>query len=145
MGWQIPICQKGRSPLKKYASRHLPKRSETFEKKYASRHLPNRNSATHSIWQKERSPLQTFKKSMPDGICRIGIRQPRFFRYHLLFGNETKLKRGVDQEVSHPVGAYCAGRYKMPLRKIWKYQWNISSCLTENPAYKDSLRKKIGM
>jgi len=74
------------------------------------------------ICQKERSPLQTFKKNMPDGICRIGIRQPRFFRYRMLFGNETKLKRGVDQEVSHPVGAYCAGRYKMPLRKIWKYQ-----------------------
>ncbi len=28
------------------------------------------------ICQKERSPLQSFKKSMPGGICRIGIRQP---------------------------------------------------------------------
>jgi len=31
------------------------------------------------ICQKERSPLQSFKKSMPDGICRIGVRQPIFF------------------------------------------------------------------
>ena len=39
---------------------------------------------------------------MPDGICRIGIRQPRFFRYPLLFGNEIKRERWVDEDVNHP-------------------------------------------
>ncbi|HQO18574.1 MAG TPA: hypothetical protein PLJ85_05295, partial [Candidatus Cloacimonas sp.] len=48
---------------------------------------PNRSSATHR---------------MPDGICRIGIRQPMHFRYLLLFGNEIKRERWVDQEVNHP-------------------------------------------
>ena len=42
------------------------------------------------------------KKSMPDSICRIGVRQPRHFRYHLLFGNEINRKRWVDQEVNLP-------------------------------------------
>ena len=44
MGWQIPICQKGRSPLKKYALRHLPNRNSATHF-----FLPNRNSATHSM------------------------------------------------------------------------------------------------
>jgi len=46
--------------------------------------------------------LRTLKKSIPDYFCRIGIRQPRHFRYRLLFGNETKLKRWFDEEVNHP-------------------------------------------
>jgi len=54
---------------------------------------------------------ETFKKSMPDSICRIGIRQPiffcrigirqpRHFHYRLLFGNKIHRERWVDQEVS---------------------------------------------
>jgi len=45
---------------------------------------------------------ETFKKNMPDGICRIGVRQPRYFRYRLFFGNEKKLKRWADEDVNHP-------------------------------------------
>ena len=78
MGWQIPICQKGRRPLKKsmpdgicrigirlrVGKFRFAKKDEVLYsplKKYALRHLPNRSSATHR---------------MPYGICRIGVRQP---------------------------------------------------------------------
>ncbi len=59
------------------ANSDLPKRTQFFEK-------------------------SMLKKSMPDSICRIGVRQPRHFRYHLLFGNEINRKRWVDQEVNLP-------------------------------------------
>jgi len=42
MGWQTPICQKGRRPLRK---------------KYALRHLPNRSSATHFLRIGVRQPI----------------------------------------------------------------------------------------
>ncbi|HPB18708.1 MAG TPA: hypothetical protein PLL35_02520, partial [Candidatus Cloacimonas sp.] len=38
----------------------------------------------------------------PIFFCRIGIRQPRYFRYRLFFGNEKKLKRWADEDVNHP-------------------------------------------
>ncbi|HPZ02523.1 MAG TPA: hypothetical protein PLI24_07410 [Candidatus Cloacimonas sp.] len=33
---------------------------------------------------------ETFERSMPDGICRIGIRQPRHFRYRFFFSVKKK-------------------------------------------------------
>jgi len=45
---------------------------------------------------------QSFKKNMPEGICRIGVRQPRHFRYRLPCDKETKCERWVDQKVNLP-------------------------------------------
>ncbi len=49
MGWQTPICQKGRRPLLGWQTPICQKDRRPLRKKYALRHLPNRNSATHSL------------------------------------------------------------------------------------------------
>ena len=80
------LCQKERSSLKKVCLTAFAE--SEFGIGLANSDLPKRT--------------QFFKKNIPEGICRIGIRQPRHFRYRLLFGNEINRKRWVDQEVNLP-------------------------------------------
>ena len=96
MGWQIPICQKERSSLNEICL------TAFAESEFGNPFHKGRSQLMG--WQILSLPKRTqfFKKSMPYGICRIGIRQPRFFRYRLLIGNEIKRKRWVDEDVNHP-------------------------------------------
>ncbi len=63
MGWQIPICQKGRRPLKEVCLTAFAE--SEFDNGLANSDLPKRS--------------ETFERSMPHGICRIGVRQPTYF------------------------------------------------------------------
>jgi len=91
MGWQIPICQKGRSPLQSF-KKSMPDGicrigvrqpigclTAFAESEFGNPFYYGRSPIMGwqiPICQKGRRPLQSFKKSMPDGICRIGVRQP---------------------------------------------------------------------
>jgi len=93
----------------------LPISSKSFEKKVCLTAFAESefyNGLANSDLPKR---SETFKKSMPDGICRIGIRQPigcltafaesefgnPVFCYRLLLVNEIKSEKGVDEEVNH--------------------------------------------
>ncbi len=89
MGWQtlsLPIMPETFNGL---ANSDLPKRSETFNG-LANSDLPI-------------MPETFEKKSMPEGICRIGIRQPIIFRRVLnLLLVKVCLKAFAESEFGNP-------------------------------------------